>query len=152
MSLKIWNDGEKAENVQAIIENNFKILGKHLSQNTLSLTADEIKLLDADHLSDGLVVFNKTRECFQQYNGGIWTNLSLDKSSQGYVKTIDSGGWANGEISIPYEEHMVINPNVSVYIRYSGEYLTVCEDYSVDDNNNIVLKTDLPFSGKAVIK
>lgn len=70
MSLKTWNNGERAEIIKSIIESNFKLLGRHLPHNILALTTAERNVLSSDYLSDGLIVFDTTIQKWVQYKNG----------------------------------------------------------------------------------
>ena len=83
--LKTWRNGEKSEVIKKIIEDNFKILGKNLSHNMLSLSSVERNSLASDYLCDGLIVFDTTLKKWMQYSGGLWNEYkflsTLDKES-----------------------------------------------------------------------
>lgn len=153
MGLKTWNNGEKGEVVQAIIEANFKILGRHLNENVLSLSTEERSLLSSDYLSEGLIVYDKDLEVFMQYKNGKWDGISIGGSNSFvYSQDLAVSSWISGEISIPHSLHLVSNPCVQLYILQDGKYESVLGGIYIDNEYNVTLSTDLPFDGKVVIK
>lgn len=147
MSMRMWKNGEKAEIVQKIIEYNFKLLGKHLSQNMLSLSTTERELLSSDYLSKGLRVYDTDLNKWFMYNGVKWVEWY-----QEYVKDILIGDWNNGKITIPYSVHLRENPIVQLYISNDNILSPVLGGVDIDADYNVILSTDLSFDGKVVIK
>ena len=147
MSLRRWNNGEKSEIVQAIIEYNTRLLGKHLSQNMLCLTSTERKNLGSDYLSEGLRVFDITEETWYKYNNNTWVECATI-----YNKTFSKTDWTDNEISIGFSTHFIAHPLVQLFIKNGGVYTPVLGGVEVDAGSNVRLLTDLPFDGKVVIK
>lgn len=147
--MKTWSNGERAEVVKKIIEDNFKIVSKHLSHNILSLTSDERIVLTEDYLSDGLIVFDTTLKRWLQYHNGNWIPYGL---GNGFEITVSKSDWNNGKITIPYETHLISSPIVQMYLLDNLKYLLVFGGVDIDESFNVTLKTDLPFDGKVVIK
>ena len=147
--LKSWSNGEKSEIIKAIIENNFRILGKHLPNNMLSLTTTERTSLTSDYLSEGLVVFDNTLKKWFEYKNGFWIDYPITIT---YSASINIDDWIENTIYIPYSTHFVESPAVQLFILSNNGYEPVIGGVSVDNNYNIVLKTDFPYEGKVVIK
>lgn len=145
--MRIWRNGEKADVVQKIIEYNFKILGKHLSHNMLSLSTTERELLTSDYLSKGLRVYDTDLNRWYIYNGTKWVEWL-----QEYVKTISIDDWVDGKITIPYSTHFRENPIVQLFISDGKAYSPVFGGVEIDANYNVILSTDMPFAGKVVVK
>lgn len=149
--LKTWKNGEKAVSIQKVIDDNFKILGKYLSQNILALSTAEISALQTDYTSEGLRVFDKTKEKWMKYESGVWVEDTVGNSSA-YVKTISKSDWNNGEITIPKSTHGRTNPFVDLYVYNNGVYEDVVGGVRIDSEYNVILKSDLSFDGKVVIR
>lgn len=152
--LKTWRNGEKADVVQKIIENNFKVLGRYLSRNMLCLSTTERELLSSDYLSDGLIVFDTTLESWMQYNKGIWVEvfIGVDVEVNNYIKIIKTEDWIDNKIYIPLSDHHVKNPTVQLFMLYGETYSPVIGGIYIENEHDIVLKSDMPFKGKVVIK
>lgn len=152
MALKTWRNHDKAHVVQKIIENNFRILGKHLPHNLLSLSTEERNLLSEDYLSDGLIVYDTTFKNWFEYNAktGTWKTCPIETST--YVQEFKENNWTNNTIFIPYSEHLISNPIIKMFILYKGSYHPVLGEVEVDTDFNITLLTDMPFAGRVVIK
>lgn len=146
--LKTWRNGEKAEIVQKIIENNFKILGKHLSHNILCLSTDEREVLSSDYLREGIIVFDTDINSWMQYKNGIWIDADLNK----YVKIIKTEDWIENKIYIPISDHHVKNPTVQLFILDGESYSTVIGGIHIENEHDVLLTSDMPFEGKVVIK
>ena len=153
MGLKTWNDGEKAEIVQAIIESNFKVLGRYLSKYVLTLSTDERNLLSSDYVSDGLIVFDKTLGRWFEYKSGRWIKSAFGGgNNKVYLKDITSADWIENEIYIPYSEHDILNPMAQLFILEEDMYTPVIGGIYVDNDHGVTLRVDMPFDGKVVIK
>lgn len=150
MSLRTWNDGAKGFEVKEIVDNNFKILGKHLSDNVLALTTKEIKGLSDDYLHNGLLVYDTDRENWYQYKNGMWNLYPIKFSS--YSISFSADTWSDNTINIPYSTHSVPNPIVELYILVGELYQPVLGGVNIDNEYNITLSTDMAFDGKVVIK
>lgn len=149
MGLKTWLFGESSETVKQIIDSNFKILGRHLSRNMLSLSTTERELLSSDYLSDGLVVFDTTLKKWYEYKNGSWSPCFLGA----YVEQLSSSTWSsNNEYYIPFTTHQKENPCVQLFILDNETYHPVLGGVEIDNEFNILLSTDLPFNGKVVVK
>lgn len=149
MALKTWINGEKAEIVQKIIEYNFKILGKHLPHNILSLSSTDRKLLSSDYLCEGLIVFDTTLKKWMQYFNGNWIDFSPNNK---YEISINKSDWFDGEILIPYQVHLVSSPTVQLFILTENDYEAVLGGVKINSNHDIILRSDLEFEGKVVIQ
>ncbi len=156
MSLKTWNNGEKGEVVQAIIEANFKTLGRYLSKNVLSLSTSEREGLNGDYLSNGLVVYDTDYKDWFEYTNNIWvrkpSNGGSGGSSEGFVFDFSNSDWNNGALLIPYSSHLISHPTIQVFMLVEDSYESVFCDVSVDSAIDITLSTDFIFSGRVVIK
>lgn len=149
--LKTWRNGEKAENVKKIIEENFKIVSRHLHHNILCLSTIERENLGSDYLVDGLIVFDTDLKGWFEYRNNKWSEYSLG-AIYTYSSTFTSADWNNNIITIPYSTHLIPDPNVSLYILYDSTYQSTIGGVSIDSEHNVILSTDLPFEGKVVIK
>lgn len=69
-----------------------------------------------------------------------------------FLKTFNSSDWANGLITIKYAEHGIYSPIPHVFILDGEEYVDVIDGYLVDSENNVYLQSDIPYTGKVVIK
>lgn len=148
--LKTWQLGEKAENIKAIIEHNFKTLGKHLKNNVLVLSTAERESLSNDYLSVGLIVYDTSLNKWLKYNGKEWLECV-------YVINFTESDWTdNGtdyEISVPYSNHLISTPHIQLYLRNTRiNWTLVLGGVNIDSNDNITLSSDMPFKGKVVIK
>ena len=154
MSLKTWNNGDTGENVKAIIEANFKILGKYLSSNILCLSTEERNLLGSDYTSNGLIVYDKTERDWYENSNGIWVLLPKDSVTCEIEFSVSSWEEKNGnyQISIVYDTHKVNKPSVQVYDAYNGIYTVVSTNIIRDEHYNITICSDIAFNGKVVIK
>lgn len=152
MALKTWRNHDKAHIVQKIIENNFRVLGKYLPNNLLSLSTEERNLLSEDYLSDGLMIYDTTLKNWYEYNAktGTWEPRSIGSST--YEQEFEEGNWTNNTIAIPYSKHLILNPIIQMFILYEGSYQPVLGGVEVDTNFNVTLLTDMPFTGRVVIK
>lgn len=150
MSLRTWNDGEKGINVKEIIESNFKFLGSHISKNVLALSTLEREVLSTDYLSEGLIVFDTDFKTWYEYTNGKWKPKPDDTSV--YTLNISENSWDANVIYIPFSTHLIEYPCVQVYIAIGDSYDTVIGCGTIDDQFNVTLSTDMPFSGKVVIK
>ena len=148
--LKTWINGEDSAIVQKIIEHNFRILGKYLPNNVLSLPRSSRLSLTIDYLANGLIVYDTTDKCWYQYNNGCWEVYNLQSS---YELTVTPNMWKDGKIIIPYETHLLNNPSVSLFMRMSdGNYQNVLGGVYLDNDKNITLQSDLAFTGKVIVK
>lgn len=147
MSLRTWRNGDDAKVVQKIIEYNFKLLGRYLSSNTLCLSSSERKTLSGDYLRDGLIIYDTTENIWYKYTSGTWK-----KSPKEYHQTILEADWADNEIAIDFSTHLITNPIVQLFVKDGNSHSPVIGGVSVDNSFNIKLSTDIPFSGKVVVK
>lgn len=160
--LKTWRNGEKAGVIQKIIENNFKILGRHLSQNILCLSTTEREALGSDYLSKGLRVYDTTLDKWFVYNGIDW-----EEAEKAYVFKFTTDDWhfldipdiqmTQYGIIIPYSTHLRENPTVEVYLKSGTEsnsrvYDFVVDGYEINEDYKVYLWSDMPYEGKVVIK
>lgn len=150
--LKTWRNGEKAGVIQKIIENNFKILGRHLSQNVLCLSTAERETLSSEYLTQGLKVYDTTKKRWFSYNGVGWDEENWGEGSSEYTMDIQTSDWSAGAIIIPYTKHLKRNPNVQLFMKNEDVYLAVMGGVEIDADYNITLSTDMPFEGRVVIK
>lgn len=153
MGLKTWRNGEEGEVLKAIIDSNFKILGKYLPYHILCISSKDRNLLTSDYLSEGLIVFDTTRNEWLQYQSGNWGVFDIGGIQSQYVKNFSGEDWsAQNEISIPFSLHKKENPVVQMYIQQSSsQYSSVIGGVHIDGYGNVTLCSDLPFSGKVVI-
>ena len=158
--LKTWKNGDKAEVIQAIIENNFKILGKYLSNQVLALSTQKISELTSDYFSDNTVIYDTTQEKWLINKSGVLTSVP-DNSDIGYVKEITESDWTRGAsqsawtIVISQSEHKKRNPVVQLYIQVEDSpvfYSVVSDGVFLDADFNVTLRTDIAFKGKVVIR
>lgn len=149
--LKTWRNGEKAGSTKDIIEYNFKLLGKYLSNNIIAAPRDILNSLPSDYLSDGLVAFDTTNNVWLRYKAGVWQE-DVVGSDSAYSQIIRTADWQNGEIVIAKSVHGRRNPVVELYILNGTAYELVLGGVLVDSEYNITLKSEIPFNGKVVIK
>ena len=151
-----WNNGDNGDVVKKVIENNFKVVSRHLSHNVLSLSTEEREMLTSDYISDKLMVYDTTAECWYQYDGNSWEELnegtSTNQDSPGYVFEIIKSDWVDGTITIPYSIHLKSNPVIQLFMLNDEKITLVIGGCSIDEHYNIILSTDIPFDGKVVIK
>lgn len=161
MNLKMWNNGDTGEIAQAIIESNFKILGRYLSKNVLALSSQERKALSSDYLSEKLIVFDTDEKKWFEYINGKWevsqinnsSNINVnDSENKSYVLDFSSADWNNNVIYIPYSNHLISNPTASLYFFIDGAYELVLGGVQVDSDYNITISSDGAYDGKVVIK
>lgn len=150
--LKTWRNGAKAGVIQKIIEDNFKILGRHLSQNVLCLSTAERETLGSEYLTQGLKVYDTTQKKWFSYNGVGWDEEPWGEGSSEYVMEIQASDWAFGAITIPYTTHSKRTPNVQLFIKNGDAFSAVIGGVKIDAEYNITLSTDMPFEGRVVIK
>lgn len=153
MSLKTWRNGADASVVRKITEDNFKIVAKHLHQNMLSLTTDERLLLGREYLSDGLVVYDKDLKTYYEYvqSTGLW-KAQPKAESKSYSLSFTEQDWNDNSLYIPFTDHAVSDPMVQIFMLVNGTHQPVMGGIEIDTNFNITLSTDMPFSGKVVVK
>ena len=152
MRMETWKTGEGAKSVRKKIENNFNKLSRYSSNVIKSLTSEEINLLTDDYCVDGTIVFNTTKNIWQKYNSQnkTWEDFPMLPT---YSMEFSLEDWLDGVIEIPYSLHFISNPLVTLFLlNDSGLYETVIGGALVDGNFNVTLLSDLPFSGKVVIK
>lgn len=150
MGIKTWSNGESGAVVRKIIEDNFKFATKHLNKTMLSLSTEERLTLNYDYLSDGLLVYDTTKNAYFKY---IAKSKSWEKQANNcFVYNFTVSKWKDNAISIPFEEHTIPNPNVQVFILNSNNYEPVFGGFQIDNEFNIILLSDLPFDGKVVVK
>lgn len=149
--LKTWKNGEKAGSTKDIIEYNFKLLGKYLSNNIIAAPRDVINSLPSDYLSEGLVAFDTTNNVWLKYKSGVWQE-DVVGSDSAYSRTIRAADWQDGEIVIAKSIHGRRNPIVELYILNGTAYEPVLGGVFVDSGYNITLRSGVPFDGKVVIK
>ena len=150
--LRMWRNGESGEIVQAIIEHNFKILGKNLQNHILALSTTERNTMHSDYLKEGLIVYDIDFKKWFQYQSGVWVRFPLGSSS--YTQLINSTDWnENNEITIKYSMFEIENPIVTLYYLNSDYiYEEVAGGVYIKDDYTIILKSDLPFNGKVVVR
>ena len=148
MSLKTWIFGEKSEIIKEIIDSNFKILGRYLSKNMLCLTTEERESLSSDYLSEGLVVYDTSKDMPYEYRNGVW-NIKTTS----YTKEFDSNSWlSSNKYYIPFEEHKKKDPSVQLFILEGNDYSLVIGGVEINESFDVTISSDLPFTGKVVIK
>lgn len=151
MGIKKWNNGESGSVVRKIIEDNFKFATKHLNKTMLSLSTEERLTLDYEYLSDGLMVYDTTKNAYFKYNSKSKT-WEQQSGSNCFISEFKVSTWENNIISISFDDHGVSNPTVQVFILNNGNYEPVFGCAQIDSGMNIYLHSDLPFEGKVVIK
>lgn len=158
--LKTWKNGDVAEVIQAIIENNFKILGKYLSNQVLALSTQKISELTSDYFSDGTVIYDTTQGKWLRNKSGVLDPIP-DNSDLGYIKEITESDWSQGAnqstwtILINQSEHKKRNPVVQLYIQVEDSpvfYSVVSDGVFLDADFNVTLRSDIAFKGKVVIR
>ena len=90
--LKTWKNGEKAGSTKDIIEYNFKLLGRYLSNNIIAAPRDVINSLSSDYLSEGLVAFDTTNNVWLKYKSGVWQE-DVVGSDSAYSRAIRVADW-----------------------------------------------------------
>lgn len=149
--LKTWKNGEKASSTKDIIEYNFKLLGRYLSNNIIAAPRDVINSLSSDYLSDELIAFDTTNNVWLRYRSGVWQE-DVAAGGSAYSQSIRVADWQNNEIVIAKSVHGRRNPIVELYILNGKTYEAVLGGVFVDSGYNITLRSDVPFDGKVVIK
>lgn len=76
----------------------------------------------------------------------------ISKALNKYTQNINADSWVDNIISIPFSKHGVENPIVQLFIENEGSFESVLGGVKIDSDYNVTLSTDLPFSGKVVIK
>lgn len=146
--LKKWNNFDTGGQAKKVIEENFQVLGRHLSDNVLTLSSDERQRLSSEYYKKGTVVFDTTLKAWLEYTGTSWENLKA-----GYVGVFSKTDWGDdGTISIPFNLHKTVAPTVCAYMKLGDKYILVYGLEEIDENDNITLSTDLVFEGKVVVK
>lgn len=149
MGLKTWINGAKGKVVKSIIDQNFKLLGRYLPNQMLTLKTSERLTLGSDYLSEGLLVFDSDEEAWFCYLNGKWQEKSFDTT---YTKEFSDTDWASGRIVIDFKTHLVSNPSVQIYMNSEGGDISVVGGFIIDDDNNIIIESDMSFSGRVVIR
>ena len=149
MGLKTWINGAKGKVVKSFIDQNLKLLGSYLPNLMLTLKTSQRLALSSDYLSEGLLVFDSDEEAWFCYLNGKWQKKSFDTT---YTKEFSDTEWANGQIVIEFKTHLVSNPSVQIYMNSEGEDIPVVGGFIIDDDNNIIIETDISFSGRVVIR
>ena len=151
MSIKTWDNGENAGVVRKIIEENFKCSTKYLNRNVICLSTEERLLLGSDYLSNGLIIYDTTKNSYYKYDASKrqWEEKSMGKS---YVRKFIASDWIGNSINIPFELHEIPEPIVQMYIIHNDSYEVVVGGIEIDENSNVILSSDMPFDGKVVIK
>ena len=149
MGLKTWINGAKGVVVKSVIDQNFKLLGRYLSMQMLTLKTSERLTLGSDYLSEGLLVFDSDEEAWYRYLNGKWQKKSFDTT---YTKEFSDTDWANGRIVIDFKTHLVSNPSVQIYMNSEGGDIPVVGGFIIDNDNNIIIESDMSFSGRVVIR
>jgi hypothetical protein len=149
MGLKTWINGAKGIVVKGVIDQNFKLLGRYLSMQMLTLKTSERLTLGSDYLSEGLLVFDSDEEMWYCYLNGKWQKKSFDTT---YTKEFSDTDWANGRIVIDFKTHLVSNPSVQIYMNSEDGDTPVVGGFIIDDVNNIIIESDMSFSGRVVIR
>ena len=76
----------------------------------------------------------------------------ISKALNKYTQNINADSWVDNIIYIPFSKHEVENPIVQLFIENEGSFESVLGGVKIDSDYNVTLSTDLPFSGKVVIK
>lgn len=152
MSFKKWNDGQKSEEVQSIIENNFNVLYKDREKNIKALTTIERRSLSSNEVSNGLIVFDKDLGIWYEYQNGTWITKPLRGSSNKYIRDIEISDWDNGIISIPFDIHAIPSPTVQLFMHNGIKYELTYGGVTISENDDVTLSSDLSFNGKVVIQ
>ena len=148
--IKSWKNGALGSEVKSIIEYNFNLVSRYLSKDIKALSTKERSLLPSDYLSENTLVFDTTEEQWYKYSGGTWRKTSVEDDS--YIQTISVDDWKNNTIQIDATQHAVSNPMVEMFIFSGGSFVPVIGGIEVDNQNNVILSSDMPFNGKVVIK
>lgn len=149
--MKTWTNGAKGFIVKEAIDYNFNMLGQYLSHGVLALSTFERINFDAEYLRDGSVVFDTDLKRWLKYSNGSWNDYMFNYS--GFVAIITKEDWINGSITIPYTVHNSINPITHLYMLVNDDnYDAVLGGISINNSNDVILTSDLPFEGKVVIK
>lgn len=146
-TMEKWVNGAEGKEVKRVIDQNFQTLARHLSSNMLSLTTQERKLLSSDYISEGLRVYDTTLDRWFKYTGKSWIECPAE-----YIANITLSSWTENLIYIDFNTHHIKNPIVQLYINDGAGYSPVIGGVTVDAEFNISLSTDMPFTGKVVVK
>ena len=76
----------------------------------------------------------------------------VSKALKKYTQDINADDWMDKNISIPFSKHGIENPTVQLFIKNGDSFDSVLGCVKIDSEYNVVLSTDLPFSGRVVLK
>ena len=76
----------------------------------------------------------------------------VSKALEKHTQDINIADWIDNSIFIPFSKHNIENPTVQLFVKDEGSFLPVLGGVNIDSEYNVTLSTDLPFSGKVVIK
>jgi len=126
--LQTWQNGDKAEIVRNIINQNFNILERYLPNSILSLSTERRLLLSSEYLRSGLIVFDTDLQKWLIYNGKTWEDYVFPYT--GYARAISISDWdSTKSIKVPFSEHLTPNPAVHLYMLHNGTYEPVNNNY-----------------------
>ena len=150
--MQMWKNHDLAEVVYTVIDNNFKEVGKYLPNNIKAVTTTERMSMSSTYLSEGLIVYDKTLQCWFKYISGKWSKYQFEGANSGrYERDISANAWINKTINIPFDEHQISSPTVHVYYSDGTTFSEVYGFSNITTDNDVILKTDKEFSGKVVI-
>lgn len=149
--MKKWEKGDKGEQVREIVDHNFSIVNNHLLKTCYFVTTAERLSDDLDYLKEnGVFVYDTDKNQFFRRINGLWIVQTIGAV---YSEMFDESQWLDGEIFISHQAHCVSSPVVQVLIlNGDGIYEEVIGGYYINNDNDVILQSDINFSGKVVIK
>ena len=152
--IKTWRNGASGGEVKNVIDYNFNVVSKYLSKDIRALSKAERELLSSDYLSENTLVFDTTEEQWYKYSNGSWVKAPVNNTGNntGYTQHISVNDWVDNRINIWFDEHLVENPVVQLFMEKDDSFIPVLGGAETDYSYNVILSTDLPFNGKVIIK
>lgn len=157
MSLKTWDNGARGEIVKGIIDQNFKLVGRNLSKNVLTLTESERRILPSEYLSEGVFSVDPNGNWYR-YKSGKWERFNLEKQE---VISFSYDGWYFDSVykcwahPISYGGFAFDFPTVEVYMVTENGDIPVVGGYMLTEggvDGDIIILSDMPFNCKVVIR
>ena len=153
LMIKTWRNGASGGEVKSIIDYNFNVVSRYLSKNIKALSTQERILLSSDYLSENTLVLDTDEEQWYKYSNGSWVKTSFDTGDNNvFTQNISINEWINNSIEITFNQHGVENPMVQLFMESENSLVPVLGGIKIDSEYNVILSTDLPFSGRVVIK
>lgn len=139
---------ENADSVRQKINKNFDVLSEHFSSRVLSLSQTEMDNIGQDCVREGLIVYNTSNKKWYKRAGNVWESYKFYNT---FASVFSASDWVDGKIIIPYSVHLVDVKNVCVYMATSSGYKSVQVGVVIDSYQNIVIESDITFSGRVTL-